>query len=109
MIKISQFIVIRKSAVIWNVIEELKNYELIIFDEISTKIIEALKEANVLLISNEKSDLKLALDHNLAFFPIITGHELDSWNLFKEEALKLVFTNMYKVYQESIIEAFKKE
>ena len=27
----------------------------------------------------------------------------------KEEALKLVFTNMYKVYQESIIEAFKKE
>lgn len=67
MIKISQFIVIRKSTVIWNVIEELKNYELIIVDEISTKIIEALKEANVLLISNEKSDLKLALDHNLAF------------------------------------------
>lgn len=109
MIKIRQFIVIRKSAVIWNVIEELKNYELIIVDEISTKIIEALKEANVLLISNEKSDFNLALDHNLAFFPIITGHEVDSWNLFKEEALKLVFTNMYKVYQESIIEAFKNE
>lgn len=95
MIKIRQFIVIRKSAVIWNVIENLKNYELIIVDEISTKIIEALKEVNVLLISNEKSDFNLALDHNLAFFPIITGHEVDSWNLFKEEALKLVFTNMY--------------
>lgn len=109
MIKIRQFIVIRKSAVIWNVIENLKNYELIIVDEISTKIIEALKEVNVLLISNEKSDFNLALDHNLAFFPIITGHEVGSWNLFKEEALKLVFTNMYKVYQESIIEAFKNE
>lgn len=109
MIKIRQFIVIRKSAVIWNVIENLKNYELIIVDEISTKIIEALKEVNVLLISNEKSDFNLALDHNLAFFPIITAHEVDSWNLFKEEALKLVFTNMYKVYQESIIEAFKNE
>lgn len=109
MIKIRQFIVIRKSAVIWNVIEELKNYELIIVDKISTKIIEELKDVNVLLISNEKSDFNLALDHNLAFFPIIIGHELDSWNLFKEEALKLVFTSMYKVYQESIIEAFKKE
>lgn len=109
MIKIKQFIVIRKSAVIWNVIEELKNYELIIVDEISTKIIEWLKEENALIIGTEKSDLKLALDHNLAFFPIIMGHELDSWNLFKEEALKLVFTSMYKVYQESIIDAFKKE
>lgn len=109
MIKIRQIIVIRKTAVIWDVISDLKKYELIIVEDICSKIIEIFKDEKLLIISNNKSDLKLALDHNLAFFPIIDGHENDSWNLFKEEALGLVFTDMYKIYQESIVEAFKKE
>ena len=51
-------------------------------------------------------DRNLYLDINDYVFGVVAA---EMPTLFKEEALKLVFTNMYKVYQESIIEAFKKE
>jgi phosphoglycolate phosphatase-like HAD superfamily hydrolase len=54
------------------------------------------KPENILMIGDAFGDLKAAQDAGALFYPILPGHEEDSWKRFHDEALERFFKGAYK-------------
>ncbi len=63
----------------------------------------------ILMIGDAPGDLKAARANNALFFPIIPGHEEDSWAQLVEESAERFFAGTYAgAYQESLLAEFDK-
>ena len=63
----------------------------------------------VLMIGDAPGDMKAARANECLFYPIIPGHEEESWERFYKEAIDKFFAGTYKgAYEESLIAEFDK-
>jgi hypothetical protein len=61
----------------------------------------------VLMIGDAPGDMKAAKANDMLFFPIIPGHESESWKRFHDEAADKFFAGTYAgEYEEALIAEF---
>jgi len=65
------------------------------------------RNGNVLMIGDAPGDMKAAKANNAMFYPIIPGHEEESWERFANETLDLFLAGKYdKKLENSLIDEF---
>jgi phosphoglycolate phosphatase-like HAD superfamily hydrolase len=66
-------------------------------------------DSRILMIGDAPGDLKAAENNGVLFFPVIPGREDTSWkNLLNEGLDRFLTGNFSEIYQEALIEEFKK-
>lgn len=62
---------------------------------------------NILMIGDAPEDFKAAKDNNALYFPIIPGHEEESWERFLKEGLIRFFDGSFSgKYEENLVDEF---
>lgn len=64
-------------------------------------------DSNILMIGDAPEDFKAAKDNNALYFPIIQGHEEESWERFLKEGLIRFFDGSFSgKYEENLVDEF---
>lgn len=99
----------------WAAQEIVKYLALIVGQELGAKrehlkltAVDKYRANHILMVGDALGDLEAAKVNGVLFYPINPGREVESWKLFKEEALNRFFNETYQgAYQEGLISNFK--
>ncbi len=70
---------------------------------------EKYPDERILMIGDAPGDYRAAMDNNALFFPVVPGHENNSWKLFFEESLDRFLAGTFRgEYQDKLISEFRK-
>lgn len=98
----------------WSAHELLSYMSVITSQEVGTKtaclaslIEKGYGRQDILMVGDAYPDVDAALSNGVWYYPILIGHEKESWQVFKDWYLDAFLNGEYGVYQQALLEQYE--